>query len=268
MSSERNALVTGTSGELGAAIATRLANDGYRVVGLDLRAPAAAGSWQHYSCDLSDIAALGATLEQIRREVGPLRLLVNNAAYYNPVSFWDLSPEQIQRTMAVNVTAVMYLCQQVAKQMKDTGGGNIVNIASIAGRARQLADRLWRIEGGGHQYDGDVRTTARGTQHSRQCHRAGVDRRGHGQGPAAGGEGKVFADHAAEAGCAPARDRERRGISRQRRGELHHWQHCRCEWRIVSNEQSPSIPFRTARCYDSRRRSMASAFVSSSMRRR
>lgn len=134
MSSDRNALVTGTSGELGAAIATRLANDGYRVVGLDLRAPAVAGSWQHYSCDLTDIAALSATLEQIRREVGPLRVLVNNAAYYNPVSFFELSPEQIQRTMAVNVTAVMYLCQQVAKQMKDTGGGNIVNIASIAGR--------------------------------------------------------------------------------------------------------------------------------------
>lgn len=135
MSSQRIALVTGTSGELGAAIATRLASDGYQIVGLDVRAPDVAGSWQHYSCDLSDIVALGATLERIRREVGPLRLLVNNAAYYNPVSLWDLSPEQIQRTMAVNVTAVMYLCQQVAKQMKDTGGGNIVNIASIAGRS-------------------------------------------------------------------------------------------------------------------------------------
>jgi NAD(P)-dependent dehydrogenase (short-subunit alcohol dehydrogenase family) len=134
MSSDRIALVTGTSGELGAAIATRLASDGYRVVGLDLRAPAATGSWQHYSCDLTDIAALSATLERIRGEIGPVRVLVNNAAYYNPVPFWELSPEQIQRTMAVNVTAVMYLCQQVARQMKDAGGGNIVNIASIAGR--------------------------------------------------------------------------------------------------------------------------------------
>jgi 3-oxoacyl-[acyl-carrier protein] reductase len=112
-----------------------MASEGYRVVGLDLRAPAEPGSWRHYSCDLTDIPAIAATLGQIRRDVGPLRLLVNNAAYYNPVSFWELSPEQIQRTMAVNVTAVMYLCQQVAKQMKDSGGGNIVNIASIAGRA-------------------------------------------------------------------------------------------------------------------------------------
>ncbi|HEY0938511.1 MAG TPA: SDR family NAD(P)-dependent oxidoreductase [Steroidobacter sp.] len=135
MSSQRIALVTGTSGELGAAIAMRLASEGYDIAGLDLRAPPVAGSWRHYSCDLSDLAAVSTTLEQIRRELGPLRLLVNNAAYYNPVSLWELSPEQIQRTMAVNVTAVMYLCQQVAKQMKDTGGGNIVNIASIAGRS-------------------------------------------------------------------------------------------------------------------------------------
>lgn len=135
MSPEKNALVTGTSGELGAAIATRMASDGYRVVGLDLRAPSEPGPWRHYSCDLTDIPALASTLDQIRRDVGPLRLLVNNAAYYNPVSFWDLAPEQIHRTMAVNVTAVMYLCQQVALQMKGAGGGNIVNIASIAGRS-------------------------------------------------------------------------------------------------------------------------------------
>ena len=135
MSTERIALVTGTSGELGAAIATRLANEGYRVAGLDLRAPDAPARWQHYSCDLTNIPALAATLEHIRSDLGPLRLLVNNAAYYNPVAMWELSPEQIQRTMAVNVTAVMYLCQQAAKQMKHTGGGNIVNIASIAGRA-------------------------------------------------------------------------------------------------------------------------------------
>jgi 3-oxoacyl-[acyl-carrier protein] reductase len=61
MSTERIALVTGTSGELGAAIATRLANDGYRVAGLDLRAPETSGRWQHYSCDLTDIPALAAT---------------------------------------------------------------------------------------------------------------------------------------------------------------------------------------------------------------
>jgi len=134
MTKKRVALVTGTGGELGAAIAERMDQEGYQVAGLDLRAPANAGKYPHYNCDLTDIAALGATLERIGRELGPIQLLVNNAAYYNPISFWELTPEQIQRSMAVNVTAVMYACQQVAKQMREAGGGVIVNMASIAGR--------------------------------------------------------------------------------------------------------------------------------------
>jgi NAD(P)-dependent dehydrogenase (short-subunit alcohol dehydrogenase family) len=133
MSTKKVALVTGTGGELGAAIAARLDSDGYNVVGLDLRASLEA-KHRHYDCDLTDIAALGATLERIHRDVGPIQLLVNNAAYYNPISFWELSPEQIQRTLAVNVTAVLYACQQVARQMREVGGGAIVNMASVAGR--------------------------------------------------------------------------------------------------------------------------------------
>lgn len=130
----RVALVTGTGGELGAAIAARLAAEGLEVVGLDLKAPAAGASQRHYNCDLTDINALGATLEQIRREVGPIQVLVNNAAYYKPTPFWELTAAQIQTTLAVNVTAVIYACQQVARQMMSVGGGVIVNIASIGGR--------------------------------------------------------------------------------------------------------------------------------------
>jgi NAD(P)-dependent dehydrogenase (short-subunit alcohol dehydrogenase family) len=128
------ALVTGTGGELGAAIAARLKEDGMEVVGLDLRAAADGVSYRHYTCDLTDVAALGATLDRIRTEVGPIQLLVNNAAYYKVAPFWELTPEQIQRSLAVNVTAVLYACQQVAKQMIEAGGGAIINMASVAGR--------------------------------------------------------------------------------------------------------------------------------------
>jgi NAD(P)-dependent dehydrogenase (short-subunit alcohol dehydrogenase family) len=129
------ALVTGTGGELGAAIAAALAAGGLNVVGLDLRSPAAGAPRRHYQCDLTDIDALGSVLEQIRREAGPIHVLVNNAAYYKSTNFWELTPEQISRTLAVNVTAVLYACQQVARQMIEAGeGGVIVNVASIAGR--------------------------------------------------------------------------------------------------------------------------------------
>ena len=134
MKQGRIALVTGTGGELGAAIAARLSADGLEVIGLDLRGPASGGPLRNYSCDLTDIAALSSTLEQIRREAGPIGVLVNNAGYYSAQSFWELQAEQVQRTFAVNVTAVIHACQQVARQMMETGGGVIVNVASVAGR--------------------------------------------------------------------------------------------------------------------------------------
>lgn len=134
MGGVKNALVTGTGGDLGAAIAARLVSEGFAVVGLDRVEPAQDPGYKTYVCDLADIGALGATLDAIQSDVGPLTVLVNNAAYYNPVSFWDLSAEQIERTLAVNVTAVLYACQRAARQMRETGGGVIVNMASIAGR--------------------------------------------------------------------------------------------------------------------------------------
>lgn len=131
----RIALVTGSAGELGAAIATAMKKQGLRVVGLDLKASAPGTTERDYLCDLSDFKKLGDTLEQIHREMGPLSVLVNNAAYYKHTPFFELSVEQIQMTLAVNVTAVMLLCQQVARQMIEAGnGGVIVNVASIAGR--------------------------------------------------------------------------------------------------------------------------------------
>lgn len=130
----RVALVTGTGGELGQAIAAALAADGLDVVGLDIAETPAGSTSRQYRCDLTDTAALADVLRRIRDEVGPIRVLVNNAAYYRFAPFFELTPEQIHTTLAVNVTAVLYACQQVALQMKEAGGGAIVNVASIAGR--------------------------------------------------------------------------------------------------------------------------------------
>lgn len=132
---KRVALVTGTGSELGAAIAAALARDGLHVVGLDIQAQGSSQTQAHYQCDLSDIGALTRTLETIRQEHGVIQVLVNNAAFYRYAPFFSLTAEQIQQTLAVNVTAVLCACQIVAKQIIDAGcGGVIVNVASIAGR--------------------------------------------------------------------------------------------------------------------------------------
>jgi NAD(P)-dependent dehydrogenase (short-subunit alcohol dehydrogenase family) len=128
------ALVTGAAGGLGQAIVQSLTAEGYRVVGLDLRSSDAPELVASYVCDVTDFTAVRAMLDTVIAQVGVPSVLVNNAAYYRSASFFDLGMEQVERTLAVNVTAPLYLCQQVSLAMRDNGGGTIVNVASIAGR--------------------------------------------------------------------------------------------------------------------------------------
>ena len=128
------ALVTGAAGGLGQAIVQSLAAEGYRVVGVDLQPVEAPELVASHVCDLTDFEAVRAMLDAVIAQVGAPSVLVNNAAYYRSASFFDLGMEQVARTLAVNVTAPLYLCQQVGLAMRDNGGGAIVNVASIAGR--------------------------------------------------------------------------------------------------------------------------------------
>lgn len=130
------ALVTGSVGGLGAAIVRRMRSDGLTVAGADLAAAAADGAEdRHFQCDLTDLGALDELIGRVEADVGAISVLVNNAAYWRDAPFLELTAEQIQRTLTVNVTATLLLCQAVARRMIARGqGGVIVNIASIAGR--------------------------------------------------------------------------------------------------------------------------------------
>jgi 3-oxoacyl-[acyl-carrier protein] reductase len=128
------AVVTGSGGGLGAAIARRLGRDGYSVAGVDLAAEGDDAVARHYQADLTRLDALDALIGRVNEEMGPVALLVNNAAYWRDTPFLELSAEQIQRTLTVNVAATLLLCQAAARRMIAAGGGAIVNVASIAGR--------------------------------------------------------------------------------------------------------------------------------------
>lgn len=129
------ALVTGSAGELGATIGRTLKSQGYRVAGLDLVASPGDAVDRDFLGDLADLEALPGLLDSIHGAIGAPGLLVNNAAYYQHTPFFELTAAQIQKTLTVNVSALMLLCQQVARWMIDGGqGGTIVNMASVAGR--------------------------------------------------------------------------------------------------------------------------------------
>lgn len=134
MSTQKIALVTGAAGGIGSGVVGTLAGEGYRVLGVDLRPFESAACAQTYACDLTDFPSVRAMLDDIERTHGVAHVLVNNAAFYNYAPFFELSTDQVVRTLTTNVAAPLYLSQQVALAMRDNGGGAIVNVASIAGR--------------------------------------------------------------------------------------------------------------------------------------
>jgi len=140
----RVALVTAAAGQgIGAAIARRLADEGATVVVTDShqrRVEAMAVA----ICQQTDGKAIAKVLDVGEREqivqvtewvashLGPISILVNNAAYNVMGSIFDYDPKEWDRVLAVNLSGPWMLSRQVMCQMRDIGGGAILNISSYA----------------------------------------------------------------------------------------------------------------------------------------
>jgi NAD(P)-dependent dehydrogenase (short-subunit alcohol dehydrogenase family) len=136
------ALVTGAAGALGGAIALRLAADGHPVAIVDIDLDGAGGTASAiaagggiaaaYRCDLRSAAGIEATFRRAEAELGPVSVLVNNAAVFPSKPFVDVTVEQHDDTIAVNQRAY-FLCTQQAARSMIAGGrpGAVVNVASI-----------------------------------------------------------------------------------------------------------------------------------------
>src|SRR5207302_8065174 len=83
-------------------------------------------------CDVTGMAALKAALAEARQKLGPASVLINNAANDQRQRFADVTPDELDRTMAVNFRHVYFACQAVLPQMIEQGGGSIINMSSIA----------------------------------------------------------------------------------------------------------------------------------------
>ena len=131
----KTALVTGASSGIGAAVAARLARDGFRVfaAGRDsARTEAvAAGSpaIRAWVGDLADSGACDRLVADCIREFGRLDVLVNNAGIYLPGRAEDTTDEQWHQTLAVNLSAPFFLVRAALPQLRASRGA-IVNVAS------------------------------------------------------------------------------------------------------------------------------------------
>ncbi|MGI5282356.1 SDR family NAD(P)-dependent oxidoreductase [Nonomuraea polychroma] len=122
------ALVTGAAGALGKAIVRRLTADGHQVAALDLDAGSLEGAL-NLKVDLRDPAAIEQAFAETAARLGPVGILVNNAAIYPSRPFMEVPLAEYDEVHAVNQRGYWLAAQHAAQQM--TGGGAIVNIASI-----------------------------------------------------------------------------------------------------------------------------------------
>jgi NAD(P)-dependent dehydrogenase (short-subunit alcohol dehydrogenase family) len=133
-------VVTGAASGIGAAIASVLADRGHQVVVTDVDATsgaahAAAIDARFRRLDVTDDDAVARLVADVVAEDGEIGAWVNNAGVSAMERFVDVSTDQLDRTLRVNLRAVFVCGQAAARAMIDAGtGGRIVNIASMAGK--------------------------------------------------------------------------------------------------------------------------------------
>mgnify|MGYP002387803116 FL=1 len=84
------------------------------------------------SCDITDIVALQAAIEEVRKKLGPIGILINNAANDDRREIDAVTEEYWDGSQAINLKPQFFAAQAVRPHMKQLGSGAIVNFSSIA----------------------------------------------------------------------------------------------------------------------------------------
>ncbi|WP_421723766.1 SDR family NAD(P)-dependent oxidoreductase [Bauldia sp.] len=134
--------VTGGGSGIGAATVEAFARQGARVAFVDILTDISEALVERLSeaqhrpaflpCDVTNIEALRGAIEQVRSDVGPIDVLINNAARDDRHDVDSVTPEYWDDAMAVNLRHQFFAAQAVRHQMRERGGGSIVNFSSIA----------------------------------------------------------------------------------------------------------------------------------------
>ena len=145
--SERVAVVTGAARGIGAAIATRLAQDGMKVGVLDLDAAhcadtvgaitAAGGQAVALGADVSDEDSVAAAVARLADELGPPTVLVNNAGILRDNLLFKMSVGDWDAVMNVHLRGAFLMSRAVQKYMVEAKWGRIVNMSSSSAQGNR-----------------------------------------------------------------------------------------------------------------------------------
>lgn len=135
------ALVTGASYGIGYAIAKGLAEAGATIVFNDINEELVNRGLEAYKadginafgyvCDVTDEAAVNATVAKIEKEVGVIDILVNNAGIIKRIPMTEMSAEDFRKVIDVDLNAPFIVSKAVIPSMIKKGHGKIINICSM-----------------------------------------------------------------------------------------------------------------------------------------
>ncbi|SEE69672.1 SDR family oxidoreductase [Pseudomonas kilonensis] len=141
--SGQTVLVTGGAQGIGRAIVEAFALRGARVVIADLglaRAEAVAGELTAVGCqvqavgvDLADATAVFGMMAELEQRLGRLDILVHNAGYFPLTPFAEITPSMLERTLAVNLSALFWLTQAALPMFRRQGQGCVLVTSSVTG---------------------------------------------------------------------------------------------------------------------------------------
>jgi NAD(P)-dependent dehydrogenase (short-subunit alcohol dehydrogenase family) len=144
---DRTVLITGGATGIGACLVERFVAQGAKVGFIDIDATAGAALAQalagarhaplFVTADLTDIAALEGAIASVRQHFGPITVLLNNAANDRRHKIEETTPESWDAGVGVNLKHQFFAARNVMDDMRQAGGGSIVNFGSISWKLKQ-----------------------------------------------------------------------------------------------------------------------------------
>jgi 2-hydroxycyclohexanecarboxyl-CoA dehydrogenase len=144
----KTALVTGAAAGIGRACAMRLAREGIAVGVLDLNLEgcevvvaeikAAGGKALALKASIADRKQVTEAVDKLRKEFGPVTIVVNNAGISNFIPFEELKEDDWRQMMEINVLGTFIVTQVVLPDMKAAHWGRVVNISSSSAQSGSI----------------------------------------------------------------------------------------------------------------------------------
>ena len=155
----RTILITGASSGIGAATAIAFANPNNRLILVSRKNREGLKKIEDEGrergaevlsilADVSDYEACKSLLAQANEHFGPIDLLINNAGISHIGLFQDMTPDEWQRVMNVNIGSVMNLCHLVIPSMVHRHHGRIINISSVWGNVGASCEAVYSASKG------------------------------------------------------------------------------------------------------------------------